>query len=77
MRLRPMRWRSVGRVLRVGVYAIGAEAVALGLGGCFLFPNLAQQAALLVVPRSGHAPLEVTLDASGATDADAIIVSYQ
>jgi len=72
-----MRCQSVGRVLRVRVCTISAEAVALALGGCFLFPNLAKQAALLVMPRSDHAPLEITLYASSATYADGIIVSYQ
>ena len=63
--------------LRAAIAAIPLAAIALALGGCFLFPNTLPVAEIEADPTQGLAPLTVEFDGTDSHDPDGAIRRYE
>ena len=72
-----MTRRRRRKLFRKSTVAVGCVvSLAVLLAGCALF-NSPPVASFIMAPAAGEVPLTVDFDASGSTDADGNIVSYE
>ena len=71
-----MKKRKGALCFRRYVIAVSVISFVLLLAGCALF-NSPPVASFVMSPTEGEAPLTVSFDASGSTDTDGNIVSYE